>query len=204
MVWHPRVLAYHLILTTYGFWLPNDPRGSWSEFVRAWELQRFGPATKTHERRSLARDPHDRRLRPAAKEALAHEPVHFSGVQARAVGRGFAQYAANSNVVIWACSILACHVHMVIARHARLSIEAISNQLKGAATRQLLTEGLHPFADDPYRDGTLPTPWTRKKWDCYLDDEQDIRRAIGYVKNNPMKEAKPEQHWSIVTPFLGL
>ena len=33
-----RVLAYHLILTNYGFWLPNDPRGSWSEFVRAWEL----------------------------------------------------------------------------------------------------------------------------------------------------------------------
>ena len=38
------VLAYHLILTAYGFWLPNDPRGSWSDFVRAWELRRFGPA----------------------------------------------------------------------------------------------------------------------------------------------------------------
>ena len=22
-------------MTAYGFWLPNDPRGSWSEFVRA-------------------------------------------------------------------------------------------------------------------------------------------------------------------------
>lgn len=26
---------YHLIMTAYGFWLPNDPRGSWSEFVGA-------------------------------------------------------------------------------------------------------------------------------------------------------------------------
>jgi len=27
------VLGTHLILTAYGFWLPNDPRGSWSDFV---------------------------------------------------------------------------------------------------------------------------------------------------------------------------
>jgi hypothetical protein len=23
------VIAYHVIITNYGFWLPNDPRGSW-------------------------------------------------------------------------------------------------------------------------------------------------------------------------------
>ena len=31
------VHGYHLILPMYGFWLPNDPRGSWSEYVRRWE-----------------------------------------------------------------------------------------------------------------------------------------------------------------------
>ena len=45
--------GYHVILPMYGFWLPNDPRGSWSDFVRKWELVRFGAATKTVERRSL-------------------------------------------------------------------------------------------------------------------------------------------------------
>lgn len=34
--------AYHFILSAYGFWLPNDPRGSWSDFVGAWELFRYG------------------------------------------------------------------------------------------------------------------------------------------------------------------
>src|SRR3982751_5843024 len=106
------VLAFHLIITHYGFWLPNDPRGSWSEFVRAWELQRFGPATKTVERRSLARDPHDWRKRRAAKEALARRPVEFTGVQARAVARGFAQYVRRAELVVWACSILPAHVHL--------------------------------------------------------------------------------------------
>ena len=34
------IIAYHVIFGMYGFWLPNDPRGSWSDFVAAWELFR--------------------------------------------------------------------------------------------------------------------------------------------------------------------
>ena len=67
-------LAYHLIMTMYGFWLPNDPRG------RAWELFRFsGPATKTILRRSLARDPHNVAKRLEMKRHLARDPVLLSG-----------------------------------------------------------------------------------------------------------------------------
>src|SRR2546421_7324365 len=131
MSWRPPVLAYPLIITTYGFWLPNAPRGSWSDFVRAWELRRFGPATKIRERRSLARDPHDRKLRLAAKEALARDPVEFTGVQARAVARGFASYVERSGLPVYAGSILPMHVHFVVGRHT-CKIEQVSNLLKGA------------------------------------------------------------------------
>ncbi len=44
------ILAARLIFSAYGFWLPNDPRGSWSDFVRPWELLRFDRATKVGER----------------------------------------------------------------------------------------------------------------------------------------------------------
>ena len=44
--------GYHAIFGAYGFWLPNDPRGSWSDFVGAWELFRFGPTTKSLERKT--------------------------------------------------------------------------------------------------------------------------------------------------------
>ena len=58
---------YHLIMTAYGFWLPNDPRGSWSDFVGSWDLYRYRPATKVNDYRSYAHDPHDRAKRLAAR-----------------------------------------------------------------------------------------------------------------------------------------
>jgi hypothetical protein len=62
------VIAFHVVFATYGYWLPNDPRGSWSEFVRKWELVRFGKATKINSRKSVAGKPHDRELRKKAQE----------------------------------------------------------------------------------------------------------------------------------------
>jgi REP element-mobilizing transposase RayT len=196
------VIAYHLIITTYGFWLPNDPRGSWSDFVRAWELQRFGPATRTRDRRSLARHPHDRKLRLEAKKYLARKPVEYDGIQARAVARGIADFCRKSGCVVWACSILPCHVHIVVKRH-RYSIERVSQQLKGAATRQLLTEKLHPFVDSAYQNGDIPTPWARRCWSVFLDSEEDIQRAIRYVEQNPVNERKRAQKWRCVTGYLS-
>jgi REP element-mobilizing transposase RayT len=196
------VLAYHLIMTAYGFWLPNDPRGSWSDFVRSWELFLFGgPATRTRERRSLAREPHDRARRLEAKRHLAREPVVFTGLQARAIARGFASYVERSGLIVYACSILPSHVHLVIARHT-CSIEQVARLLKGAATTELLREGLHPFAESAYRDGTLPSPWARKQWSVFLGDDPDILRAIRYVRNNPIREGRKPQHWSFITDFV--
>ena len=196
-----RVIAYHLIITTYGFWLPNDPRGSWSDFVRAWELKKFGPATKVADHRSRAWDAHDRHLRLEAKKHLAREMVVFSGLQARAVARGFSNYISRSGCLINACSIMPSHAHLVVARHT-YSIEKIATLLKGAATTQLLKEGLYPFQDVKYRDGTRPTPWARKSWSCFLDNVEGIERAIKYVSENPLKEGKAQQDWSFVTPAI--
>jgi len=195
-----RVIAYHLIVTAYGFWLPNDPRGSWSDFVRSWELARFGPATKTDEKRSLARKPHDAALRRAAKLALARPPVDFTGLQARAISRGFADYAARSGCLLFACAILPSHSHLVVGRHT-CSIEMVARLLKGAATTRLLQEGLHPFADQPYANGRLPTPWAHNEWSCFLDSASDIIRAVKYVEGNPLKERKRAQRWGFVKSF---
>lgn len=58
------VLGYHVCFGAYGFWLPNDPRGSGSSHVWADHLKPFGPATGLDDRsRSVARKDHDRQRR---------------------------------------------------------------------------------------------------------------------------------------------
>src|SRR5947209_17341434 len=139
-------LGHHIIFSAHGFWLPNDPRGSWSVFGGCWELFRYGPATKTGERRSTAWVPHDTQRRLAAKTALKRPPIQFNGLQARAVGEGFKAYALKNDLEVWACAILRDHVHLVVGPY-RLSVRQLVTQLKGDATQQLVAAGLHPFQD---------------------------------------------------------
>jgi len=195
------VLGYHVIFGAYGFWLPNDPRGSWSEFVGSWELFRYGPATKTTEAVSLAYREHDHQLRLAAKRALKHPPVECTGIQARAVGRGFAKYAERSRLVVWACAILPDHVHLVLGRH-RLSAEQLVIQLKGDASERLMEEGIHPFGHIKEKNGRPPKCFARGEWKVFLNSPGDLCRAIGYVEANPEKEGKKAQRWGFVVPYV--
>jgi REP element-mobilizing transposase RayT len=191
------MLASHVIFGAFGFWLPNDPRGSWSDFVGAWELFRYGGrATKTIETRSLAGRPHDHAKRLGTKLLLKRPAVKFNGVQARAIAQGFADYAERSGLTILACAILPDHVHLVLGAF-RLSPKRFAIQLKGAATRELVRQGLHPFGSGP----GLPKCFARGEWTVYLDKEEDVLRAIGYVEQNPEKEGLRRQRWSFVTPL---
>ncbi|MBX3432702.1 MAG: transposase [Pirellulales bacterium] len=196
------MLAAHVIFGAYGFWLPNDPRGSWSTFVGSWELFRYGPATKTTETSSLARRPHDQAGRLAAKSALKRPAVQFTGIQARAVARGFARYAERSGLRMFACAVLPDHVHLVMAP-ARIAIPQVVIQLKGEATLQLAEEGIHPFAGSRDKNGRHPKCFARGQWKVCLDDAVAVSRAIRYVEDNPLKEGKRRQRWGFVTAYDG-
>jgi REP element-mobilizing transposase RayT len=196
----PRVVAYHVVLSNYGFWLPNDPRGSCSTEVRSERLRPFGPATTVDHSRSVANKPHDRALRLAAKRALKYPPVVFTGLQALSVANGFAGQIAKSGYVVGACCILPRHTHLVIGRH-HYDIEQVGRALKQAATLRLLADGLHPFADRRTPTGFLPSVWAQDFWKVFLYTPEDVVGRIGYVENNPLKEGKKRQRWSFVTPF---
>jgi REP element-mobilizing transposase RayT len=193
------IRAFHAVFTTYGFWLPNDPRGSWSDFVRSLELLHFGKATTVSTRKSLARQRHPYDRRQAAKQVLKYPCVHFTGRQARSVARGFRVAIEESGYVLHACSILPEHVHLVVARHAR-RIEQIIGHFKARASQSLAADEQHPLAGHRRPDGSYPSPWARYGWTVYLNAEDHIREAIAYVERNPTKEGKPPQNWSFVTP----
>lgn len=184
------VLAYHLILSFYGFWLPNDDRGSWSDRVTKYELQRFGPATKVTTRYSLADKPFNPARRQAMRSVLDHPPVRLDGKQARVIASGFAHACHEAAYHALACAIMPNHIHLVIARHHR-PIEKITAHLKSRATQKLNQANLNP----------LPrSPWARGHWVVYLNREQQIKNAIRYANKNPIKDGLKPQHWKFIKP----
>ncbi len=54
---HPPVIAYHLVRTGYGWWLPDDPRGSMSKAIKSDIISELG---QLHYGR--------KRMQPAGKE----------------------------------------------------------------------------------------------------------------------------------------
>jgi REP element-mobilizing transposase RayT len=180
------VIAFHSIFTAYGFWLPNEPRGSWSDFVAAWELRRFGPATKVTTRRSIAVKPFDRALKSRMQSALKYPPVKFTGEQAREIGCAF----ATVPYTLHACAIMHEHVHLVLA-HTPRNIRTVIGELKSVATR-----ALHELGWFQER-----TPWSDHGWNVFLNTPTAVERAIKYVENNPVREGKRRQRWNCTTPF---
>jgi REP-associated tyrosine transposase len=195
------VLAYHVIFGAYGFWLPNDPRGSWSEFVASWELFRFGgKATTTTETRSVAHRPHDRKRRIETKEHLKYPAVIFDDKQIESIALGFSEMVDKSAYDVYACAIMPDHVHLVLGRY-RYVAETMAKLLKAQASHRMIVDGRHPMARWPKKDGSLPKPWAEGCWKVFLDDVADMERAIRYVEDNPIKEGRPAQRWPFVKPY---
>ncbi len=155
--------GFHFIISAYGFWLPNDPRGSWSETVRQFDLRQFGPATKVSINRNVAGRPHDYQLRQAAKRALRYPPVIFTGEQAVVIAKGFAKAMSEHFYVVHALAIMPDHVHLAMAYHSR-DVEDISKHMKARATLFMAKAGLHPLQKFVGTNGRDSSPWGRKCW----------------------------------------
>lgn len=184
-------LAYHLIFGCYGFWLPNDPRGSWSCYVGSRVLHQFGPATKVNTSCSLAKKQHDRKDRFAAKQAMRYPPVELSGIQARSVALGVAKSIEESGYHVYAFCVMPDHVHTVVKIHTHSSRQIITH-MKGRATQRLKVDKLSPKS---------PTIWSRNGWSVFLDKKTDVIRAIEYVNQNPIEAGLPRQRWTFVEPI---
>jgi REP element-mobilizing transposase RayT len=187
-------LAYHIIFCAYGFWLPNDPRGSWSTFVGSKPLYRkFGSATKVTTRESLAHQPHNHQVRRIVKKELKFPPTAFTGRQALEVARGIWELVSEKGLVVWACAVMPEHVHLVAKRHA-LSPERIVASCRARASRRLHEAGLWPAGR---------SVWSKGKWAVKLETPDEVLQRIRYVERNPVEAGLPPQKWSFVSMFAG-
>jgi len=186
------VIGYHVILSCYGFWLPNDPRGSWSDFVGKWELYKFGgAATKTDSRKSVAGVSRDATARLKAKTLLKYPPLRLTGKQAIAVAHGFDAAVRESGMAIFSCAILPEHVHLVIGKH-EYPVERVAAELKARANKRMRSECGWPVGRPMWANGF---------WKVFLNNPEGMIRAIKYVNANPIKEGNKLQHWDFVTAY---
>jgi REP element-mobilizing transposase RayT len=182
-------LAYHIVYSTYGFWLPNDPRGPWSSFVRNKRLYAlFGAATKVATHANLARREHDRDRRLGAKRELKRPPVLLNGPQAREAALAIGEVAVAKNVAVLACAVMPDHVHLIVCA-SRWSPEKIVASCRARASRRLHDAGLRR-ADRPL--------WGKGRWVVFIDTESALRAHIRYVEQNPIRAGYKPQRWSFV------
>jgi REP element-mobilizing transposase RayT len=186
------VIAHHLVWTGYGHWLPNDPRGSGSIGV-AWKAiadlgehhlgrRKLQPAAR------VIRDFYER-----AKDVLKFPLLTFGHNERVEIAAAFAEGIAEHRYTCYACAVMPDHIHLVIRKH-RDQAEDMIEKLQAISRQRFLVKGF-ARADHPV--------WTKGGWKDFLHTPDDIRRAIRYVENNPIKIGLPEQRWPFVKVYDG-
>src|SRR5258708_36119811 len=184
------VVGYHLIWTAYGWWLPNDPRGSSSHEIRVERLEDLGDL---HYGRKRIQPP-SRELRAFYERAgglLKHPLLTFNEDDFPTIADGFRRVIEEQRYTCYACSIMP-DVHMIIRKHKH-SGEAMIYNLQQRSKELLLV--------DQRRDVGHPV-WGGPGWKVFLSVD-DIRRVIQYVEDNPIKIGLPVQRWDCVKQYDG-
>ncbi|HEY8750662.1 MAG TPA: hypothetical protein VIM11_21940 [Tepidisphaeraceae bacterium] len=188
----PLVIAYHLVWTVYGSWLPNDPRGSMSTEVRNSLLDDLG--TLHHGRKRV--QPASREIRnfyESANPRLAFPSRPFSPAEIDEVAGAFSKVIESCRYTCYACALMPDHVHVLIRKHRDLA-EAMIQDLQRESHIALRSAGFFDL-DHPV--------WGGCGWKVFLDSPQDIRRIIQYINSNPGKAGRPAQNWSFVREYDG-
>jgi REP element-mobilizing transposase RayT len=186
----PIVIAYHIMWTVYGWWLPNDPRGSTSRTIRNDVLANLGDL---HFGR--------KRIQPAGKairafyeqvaQTLQHPLLSFAQAEFSLVAEAIGLAVAKCAYTCYACAIMPDHVHMVIRKHRDLA-ETMIERIQSLSRRRLIEIGL--------RNETHPA-WTRGGWKVFLDHPDEVWRTIRYVEENPINMKLPAQSWPFVKKY---
>jgi REP element-mobilizing transposase RayT len=188
----PLVIAYHLIWSAYGWWLPNDPRGSTSPEVADEGIAQLGPHHYGR-RRDLPTFDALERFQAAAEDVLKFKRLPIGEAETRIAGQAFGETIRLRRYTCYACAIMPDHVHILMRKH-RDKAEEMIEALQSDSGRRLRGAGLRP-ADHPV--------WTEGGWKGFLDHPDEVRGKIAYIEGNPAKHHLPRQVWPFVIPYDG-
>ena len=188
------IAGYHLIWTAYGWWLPNDPRGSMSQELRRADIADLGELHYGRKRIQPAGEV-VREFYDAARGILKNTLLKFTPEEIEVIAGAFAEVIAHRAYTCYACAIMPDHVHALIRKHrdkAREMIAALQDASREAvrAKPQARREPDHPV-------------WGGPGWKVYLETVGDMRRTVEYTRGNAREAGQPEQRWTFVKPYDG-
>src|SRR6266545_3793099 len=164
----PLVIAYHIMWTAYGTWLPNDPRGSTSQTLYSDVLAELG---EIHFGRKKVQPPRRevKEFYERAADLLQYPILKFDERDCTIIAEALAEVIEHERYTCYACAVMPDHVHILIRKHKHLA-EAMMENLKNASRTRLIETG-HRAADHP--------TWTSGTgWKVFLETPDDIRRTI--------------------------
>ncbi len=186
----PLVIAYHLIWTAYGYWLPNDPRGSTSHNIRNKRIAELGqwhfgrhkiqPAGKVV-----------REFQEKASEVLKYSLLKFNPPEVKIITNAFADEITRQCYTCYACAIMPDHVHILIRKHKHTAEEMIENLQEYSRSR--LRKANPKLCDHPV--------WGGEGWKVFLNHPTEVRGIIRYIEENPIKWGLPRQKWPFVAEY---
>ena len=186
------VVGHHLIWTAYGWWLPNDPRGSSSREIRVEPVAQLG---ELHYGRKETQPTQDelREFYQRARPVLAHAVLAFDEADVAVIAECFARTIRRRGYTCYACAIMLDHVHLLIRRHREMGdqmIEAFQNDSRAALIAAGRRPDNHPV-------------WTRKGRAVYKNTREEMEVPVEYVEGNPREAGRPAQHYDFVKPYDG-
>ena len=188
----PLVIAYHLIWTAYGWWLPNDPRGSMSRAIRNDVIADLG--TLHYGRKRVQPASRDiRAFYASAAGKLMHDLLEMGAAEMNVIADAFREAINTLRYTCYACALMPDHVHMLIRKHKHLAEEMIQNLQESSRSRLRalnLRAAHHPA-------------WGGPGWKVFLDHPDEVRRTIKYIEDNPLKLGRPKQVWDFVKEYDG-
>src|SRR5262249_7630241 len=131
----PLVIAHHLIWTAYGWWLPNDPRGSGSKEIRTDVIAELGQLHFGRKRIQPAGG-EVRRFYERAATVLKHPLLTFDADARAEIAEAFGQVVEEQHYTCYACAIMPDHVHVLIRKHKHQA-EEMMEALKDASRARL-------------------------------------------------------------------
>jgi REP element-mobilizing transposase RayT len=188
---HPLVIGYHLVWTAYGWWLPNDPRGSGSLTVCHDALKELGEVHLGRKRiQPTGREV--RQFYERAAQVLQHPLLTFNDEQRSIIAQAFGEVIEREQYTCYACAVMPDHTHILIRKHKHTA-EEMGDNLRQASRAKLVAVG--------HRESTHPTWVGGSVWSVFLDHPDEVRRTIGYIERNPIKIGLPAQKWSFVQDY---